>query len=110
MKPRNEKEFKKFIMKEAENIANGPVKPEEMPELPNDGKTKDSRDVSTFEERFDKIKGTVQSIFNSINNADEFEQVLSYMVDEFKYVSNSAKLLGIRKVLAAKSKSDTPKV
>jgi formyltetrahydrofolate synthetase len=63
-----------------------------------------------FEQRFDKIKATVQSMFNAINNQKEFEDVLSYMIDEFKYVTDSAKITAIRKVLALKSKPDTEKV
>jgi hypothetical protein len=109
MKQKNEKEFKKFIMERAMNIAEVDAEKElpstDIPDMP-----KDNRDVTNFEERFDKIKTTVQSIFNAINNQKEFEDVLSYMIDEFKYVTDSAKITAIRKVLADKSKPDTQKV
>ena len=107
MKQKNEKEFKKFIMERAMKIAevDTELPSTDIPDMP-----KDNRDVTNFEERFDKIKTTVQSIFNAINNQKEFEDVLSYMIDEFKYVTDSAKITAIRKVLADKSKPDTQKV
>jgi hypothetical protein len=107
MKQKNEKEFKKFIMERAMKIAevDTELPSTDIPDMP-----KDNRDVTNFEERFDKIKTTVQSIFNAINNQKEFEDVLSYMIDEFKYVTDSAKITAIRKVLTDKSKPDTQKV
>lgn len=112
MKTKDEKQFKKLIMERAMQIAEVDMEKnlpsEEMPELPKDD-TAANKDVSNFEMRFDKLKATVQSMFNSINNAQELEQVLSYMIDEFKYVTDSAKLTAIRKVLAAKSKTDIQK-
>ena len=107
MKQKNEKEFKKFIMERAMKIAevDTELPSTDIPDMP-----KDNRDVTNFEERFDKIKTTVQSIFNAINNQKEFEDVLSYMIDEFKNVTDSAKITAIRKVLADKSKPDTQKV
>jgi hypothetical protein len=107
MKQKNEKEFKKFIMERAMKIAevDTELPSTDIPDMP-----KDNRDVTNFEERFDKIKTTVQSIFNAINNQKEFEDVLSYMIDEFKNVTDSAKITAIRTVLADKSKPDTQKV
>jgi hypothetical protein len=107
MKQKNEKEFKKFIMERAMNIAevDTELPSTDIPDMP-----KDNRDVTNFEERFDKIKTTVQSIFNAINNQKEFEDVLSYMIDEFKNVTDSAKITAIRKVLSDKSKPDTENV
>ena len=112
MKQKNEKEFKKFIMERAMKIAevDTELPSTDIPDMPKDDTGGTNKDVQNFEQRFDKIKTTVQSMFNSINNAQEFEQVLSYMVDEFKYVNNSAKITAIRKVLAAKSKADAQKV
>jgi len=107
MKQKNEKEFKKFIMERAMKIAevDTELPSTDIPDMP-----KDNRDVTNFEERFDKIKTTVQSIFNAINNQKEFEDVLSYMIDKFEYTTDSAKINAIRKVLADKSKPDTQKV
>ena len=107
MKQKNEKEFKKFIMERAMKIAevDTELPSTDIPDMP-----KDNRDVTNFEERFDKIKTTVQSIFNAINNQKEFEDVLSYMIDEFKNLTDSAKITAMRKVLALKSKPDTQKV
>ena len=114
MKQKNEKEFKKFIMERAMQIAEVDTEKElpstDMPDMPKDDTGGANRDVTNFEQRFDKIKTTVQSIFNAINNQKEFEDVLSYMIDEFKYVTDSAKITAIRKLLADKSKPDTQKV
>ena len=114
MKQKNEKEFKKFIMERAIQIAEVDTEKElpstDMPDIPKDVTGGANRDVTNFEERFDKIKTTVQSIFNAINSTQELEQVLEYMLDEFKYVTKSAKITAMRKVLALKSKPDTQKV
>jgi len=112
MKQKNEKEFKKFIMERAMKIAevDTELPSTDIPDMPKDDTGGANRDVTNFEERFDKIKTTVQSIFNAINNQKEFEDVLSYMIDEFKNVTDSAKITAIRTVLADKSKPDTQKV
>ena len=114
MKQKNEKEFKKFIMERAMKIAEVDTEKElpstDIPDAPKGDTGAANRDVTNFEERFDKIKTTVQSIFNAINSTQELEQVLEYMLDEFKYVTKSAKITAMRKVLALKSKPDTQKV
>ena len=112
MKPQNEKEFKKFIMERAMNIAevDTELPSTDIPDMPKDDTGGANKDVTNFEERFDKIKTSIQSIFNAINSTQELEKVLEYMIDEFKYVTKSAKITAMRKVLALKSKPDTQKV
>lgn len=114
MKPQNEKEFKKFIMERAMNIAEVDTEKElpstDMPDMPKDDTGGANKDVTNFEERFEKIKTSIQSIFNAINSTQELEKVLEYIIDEFKYVTPSAKITAMRKVLALKSKPDTQKV
>ena len=114
MKQKNEKEFKKFIMERAMNIAEVDTEKElpstDMPDMPKDDTGGANKDVTNFEERFEKIKTSIQSIFNAINSTQELEKVLEYIIDEFKYVTDSAKITAIRKVLADKSKPDTQKV
>jgi hypothetical protein len=105
MKTKNEKQFKKLIMERAMQIAEVESDQIEMPA----GKSDVNRDVTNFEDRFEKIKSSVQSVFNSINSTEELEQVLEYIIDEFKYATDSAKITAIRKVLATKSKSATQK-
>lgn len=108
MKTKDEKQFKKLIMERAMQIAEVDIE-KDLAALDASKDDTVNKDVTNFEMRFEKLKSTVQSMFNSINNAQELEQVLSYMIDEFKYVTDSAKLTAIRKVLAAKSKVDTQK-
>ena len=112
MKQKNEKEFKKFIMERAMNIAevDTELPSTDIPDMPKDDTGGANKDVTNFEERFDKIKTSIQSIFNAINSTQELEKVLEYMIDEFKYVTKSAKITAMRKVLALKSKPDTQKV
>ena len=112
MKQKNEKEFKKFIMERAMKIAevDTELPSTDIPDMPKDDTGGANRDVTNFEERFDKIKTSIQSIFNAINSTQELEKVLEYMIDEFKYVTKSAKITAMRKVLALKSKPDTQKV
>ena len=112
MKQKNEKEFKKFIMERAMNIAevDTELPSTDIPDMPKDDTGGANKDVTNFEERFDKIKTSIQSIYNAINSTQELEKVLEYMIDEFKYVTKSAKITAMRKVLALKSKPDTQKV
>lgn len=103
MKQKTEAQFKKMMVEMAIKIAEADIQSTNVDMAPTpDNQT--NKDVDRFEERFAKIKQSVSTIFNGINNSDEFEQVLAYMVDQFSNVTDSSKLIAIRKVLAAKSK------